>query len=485
MKLSELLDGVELLEKTGDWEIRSVVNDSRRVGEGDLFVCIAGASSDGHDYAAAALEKGAAAVICQRDLGLPNQVLVADTHWAYGKIAANFYGNPAKKLKLIGVTGTKGKTTVTSLIKAILTRTGKKVGLIGTIQNEIGDEIIHAENTTPDAMELESLYARMAESGCEYCVMEVSSHALDQERIGDSWYQVAVFTNLSHEHLDYHKDMESYFQAKKKLFSRCDKAVVNLDDGYGRRIAEDCSCPVMTFSLDQEAELKAFDLFCHPDSVDFRFSYQGVESRMHFAMPGAFSVRNVLAAMGACLQLGVCLETITGALAQVQGVRGRNEILTSGRDFTVICDYAHSPDSIENILGALKDTVKGRLVSLFGCGGDRDRTKRPLMGEAAAAHSDFVIVTSDNPRTEDPDAIIAEILPGIQGKGVPYTVIPNRREAIFYAVAHAEPGDTIVLCGKGHEDYQVIGHEKHHFDEREVVAEALAARDAAASGQES
>ena len=478
MKLSELLEGVELLGSVEDPEVRNVVNDSRKVGEGDLFVCIAGAASDGHNYAAAALEKGAAAVVCERDLGLPRQVLTPDTHKAYGKIAANFYGNPGKKLKLIGVTGTKGKTTVTSLIKAILTRTGKKVGLIGTIQNEIGDEAIPAENTTPDAMELESLYARMVEAGCEYCVMEVSSHALDQERIGDSHYQTAVFTNLSHEHLDYHKDMESYFQAKKKLFSRCDTAVVNLDDEHGRRIAEDCACPLLTFSLERDADLKAFDLTCHPDSVDFRFSYQGVESRMHFAMPGAFSVRNVLAAMGACLQLGVCLETITGALSQVKGVRGRNENLTPGRDFTVICDYAHTPDSIDNILGALKDTVKGRLISLFGCGGDRDRTKRPLMGEAAAAHSDFVIVTSDNPRTEDPDAIIAEILPGVEGKGVPYTVISNRREAIFYAVKHARPGDTIVLCGKGHEDYQIIGHEKHHFDEREVVAEALAARDA-------
>ena len=479
MKLSELLCGIELLHNIDDRDINNVVNDSRRVEKGDLFVCIQGFSSDGHDFAAAALEKGAAAVVCQRDLGLENQVLVPDTHQAYGKIAANFYGNPAQKLKLIGVTGTKGKTTVTSLIKAILTRTGQKVGLIGTIQNEIGDEIIHTENTTPDAMELERLYACMVEAGCEYCVMEVSSHALDQERIGDSHYQVAVFTNLSHEHLDYHKDMESYFQAKKKLFSRCDTAVINLDDQYGCRLTKECTCPIMTFSLENEADLQAFDLHCHPDSVDFRFTYQGVESRLHFAMPGTFSVRNVLAAMGACLQLGVCLETIIGALSEVKGVRGRNEILTSGRDFTVICDYAHSPDSIDNILGALKSTVKGRLVSLFGCGGDRDRTKRPLMGEAAAAHSDFVIVTSDNPRTEDPDAIIKEILPGVEGKGVPYKVIPNRREAIFYAIENAQPGDTIVLCGKGHEDYQIIGHEKHHFDEREVVAEALAARDAA------
>lgn len=477
MKLSELLDGIEALQGVSDREIGNVTNDSRKVEKGDLFVCITGAASDGHDYAAAALQKGAAAVVCERDLGLENQVLVADTHGAYGKIAANFYGNPSKKLKLIGVTGTKGKTTVTSLIKAILTRTGQKVGLIGTIQNEIGDEVLHTENTTPDAMELERLYRKMVEAGCEYCVMEVSSHALDQERIGDSHYEVAVFTNLSHEHLDYHKDMESYFAAKKKLFSRCDKAVVNVDDAYGRRIAADCTCPVMTFSLEEEADLRAFQLTCHPDSVDFRFGYEGVESRLHFAMPGAFSVRNVLAAMGVCLQVGVCLETITGALSEVKGVRGRNENLTPGREFTVICDYAHTPDSIENILGALKETVKGRLIALFGCGGDRDRTKRPLMGEAAAEHSDFVIVTSDNPRTEDPDAIIAEILPGVEGKNTPYKVIPNRREAIFYAVENAKPGDTIVLCGKGHEDYQIIGHEKHHFDEREVVAEAVAARD--------
>ena len=274
MKLSELLDGIEALRGVSDREIGNVTNDSRKVEKGDLFVCITGAASDGHDYAAAALQKGAAAVVCERDLGLENQVLVADTHGAYGKIAANFYGNPSKKLKLIGVTGTKGKTTVTSLIKAILTRTGQKVGLIGTIQNEIGDEVLHTENTTPDAMELERLYRKMVEAGCEYCVMEVSSHALDQERIGDSHYEVAVFTNLSHEHLDYHKDMESYFAAKKKLFSRCDKAVVNVDDAYGRRIAADCTCPVMTFSLEEEADLRAFQLTCHPDSVDFRFGYE-------------------------------------------------------------------------------------------------------------------------------------------------------------------------------------------------------------------
>lgn len=476
MKLSELLANVETAGSFEDREIRNMTCDSRKVGEGDVFVCIAGGTADGHDFAQKALEQGAAAIVCQRDLGIAGQILTSDTRKAYSRMAANFYGNPSKKLRLIGVTGTKGKSTVATLIKAVLTAAGKKVGLIGTIQNEIGDKIIPADKTTPDALELESLYADMVKEGCEYCVMEVSSHALDQNRIGDSHYEVAVFTNLSHEHLDYHKTMENYFEAKAKLFSICDTAVINADDPYGQRLLSQCACPSLAFSMKEEtAGLRAFDVQHHPDSVEFRFCYEGVEGKLKFAMPGDFSVRNALAAMGACLQLGVCLDTITGALRAVAGVRGRNEIIPTGRDFTVICDYAHSPDSIENILSSLKETVHGRLVALFGCGGDRDRTKRPLMGAAAAAYADFVYVTSDNPRTEDPEAIIREILPGVEGHGTPYAVIPDRREAIFQAIRDAKPGDTIVLCGKGHEDYQVIGHEKRHFDEREIVAEALAA----------
>ena len=476
MKLSELLANIETSGPIEDREIRNMTCDSRQVGQGDVFVCIAGGTADGHDFARKALQQGAAAVVCQRDLGIPGQILTPDTRKAYSRMAANFYGNPSKKLRLIGVTGTKGKSTVATLIKAVLMAAGKKVGLIGTIQNEIGDKIIPADKTTPDALELESLYADMVKEGCEYCVMEVSSHALDQNRIGDSHYEVAVFTNLSHEHLDYHKTMENYFEAKAKLFSICDTAVINADDPYGQRLLSQCACPALAFSMKEgRAGLRAFDVQHHPDSVDFRFCYEGVEGKLRFAMPGDFSVRNALAAMGACLQLGVCLDTITGALRTVAGVRGRNEIIPTGRDFTVICDYAHSPDSIENILSSLKETVHGRLVALFGCGGDRDRTKRPLMGAAAAAYADFVYVTSDNPRTEDPEAIIQEILPGVEGRGVPYAVIPDRREAIFQAIRDAKPGDTIVLCGKGHEDYQVIGHEKRHFDEREIVAEALAA----------
>ena len=469
----------ELMKNTGaagvpDREATGVVNDSRQVKPGDVFVCIRGAQSDGHRYAAAAAAQGAVAVVCEEDVGLENQILVPDTHLAYSRMASNFHGNPEKKLRLVGVTGTKGKTTVTSLIKRILTQSGQKVGLIGTIQNEIGEQVIHAENTTPDAMELESLYARMVEGGCTFCVMEVSSHALDQQRIGDSHYETAVFTNLSHEHLDYHRDMEDYFEAKAKLFAICDSAVINRDDEYGRRLLERHP-EAMTFSLEEEADLTAKEIVCHAESVDFLLCAGGVESRVHFGMPGRFSVRNALAAAGACLQLGVSLNTIISALSSTSGVRGRIETIPTGRDFTVITDYAHSPDSLENVLSSLKETVKGRLVALFGCGGDRDRTKRPLMAAAAARHADALIVTSDNPRTEDPQAIINEILPGLEGFSVPYTVIVNRREAIFHAVRTAQPGDTIVLAGKGHEDYQIIGHEKFHFDEREVVAEALAA----------
>ncbi len=474
-------DGLVLGEAGFDCEVTSITCDSRRVEKGSMFVCIRGGSFDGHDFAAAALEKGAACVVTERKLGLDRELTVSDTHDFYGRAASAFLGHPSRSMQLVGVTGTKGKTTVTSLIKRILTDAGNMVGLIGTIQNEIGDSVIHAENTTPEAMELESLYARMKDAGCGYCVMEVSSHALEQQRIGDSWYKTAVFTNLSHEHLDYHGDMESYFAAKKKLFTRCDSAVIGIDDPHGRQLLSELpqiagkDIPVMTFSAENpDADLAAKDIVCHPESVQFKLVYNGKEYPIDFAMPGLFSVRNALAAVGACLQLGLEIGQIVASLQKVTGVKGRIEIIPTGRDFTVITDYAHAPDPLENVLSSLKETVRGRLVCLFGCGGDRDRTKRPLMAAAAAKYADFVIVTSDNPRTEDPQAIIDEILPGLEGFDTPHVTIVNRREAIYYAVKNAQPGDTIVLAGKGHEDYQIIGHEKFHFDEREVVAEALA-----------
>ena len=474
MLLSALLNGVTVRSEFEDRTVGTIVNDSRNVKSGDVFVCINGAAADGHQFAASALSKGAAAIVCERDLGLKEQIVVKDTHLAYSQMAANFYGNPSKKLRLIGVTGTNGKTTTTKLIKSVLTGIGKKVGLIGSINNEIGDEVIHAEKTTPDAMELEELYARMVNAGCEFCVMEVSSHALDQQRIGDSHYEVAVFTNLTQDHLDYHKTMENYFEAKKKLFGICDSAVINFDDSYGQKLLKNTSCPVSTISMESpEAELHAFDIVYHSDGVEYRFDYQGVTSKVSFGMPGIFSVKNSLTAIAVCLRLGICIEKTVDGINRAAGVRGRSEIVPTGRDFTVICDHAHTPDGLENILSALKQTTKGRLIALFGCGGDRDRLKRPLMAKSSAKFADMLIVTSDNPRTEDPEAIIDDILPGLDGLHVPYEVIVSRKEAIFYAVQHAGPGDTIVLAGKGHEDYQIIGTEKHHFDEREIVAEAL------------
>ena len=472
MLLSKLLEGTGYLPSF-DCDITGVTNDSRKAAPGVAFVCIRGRVTDGHRYAASAVEKGASAIICEEDLGLENQLIVADSHAVYGKMAANFHGNPAKKMHLVGVTGTKGKTTVTNLIKTVLTLSGEKVGLIGTVQNEIGDEILESKNSTPEAMELQELYKKMADAGCGWCIMEVSSHALDQHRIGDSHYDTAVFTNLTHEHLDYHSDMEDYFLAKAKLFDVCDTAVIGSGDSYGKRLTGMVKVPFLTFDPEGEADLTAKDIVCHADSVDFTLCMKGEEFPLHFNMPGLFSVKNALAAAGACLQLGIQPEMIVKGLCSVQGVRGRIEIIPTGRDFTVITDYAHTPDSIENVLSALRSTVKGRLTVLFGCGGDRDRTKRPLMAAAAARHADHLIVTSDNPRTEDPEAIIAEILPGLEGSTVSHETIVNRREAIFHAVKTAKTGDTVVLVGKGHEDYQIIGTEKFHFDEREVVAEAL------------
>ncbi len=474
MKLSELLNRIEHETSLTDIEIAAVTNDSRKIMPGGLFVCIAGEHFDGHDHAAESLQKGAAAVICERDLGLRQQILVKDSRAVYGEICANWFGNPAERMKLIGVTGTNGKTTVTTLIKSVLTSCGIKTGLIGTIRNEIGDVAIPTDKTTPDAMDLQHLLSQMADAGCEYVVMEVSSHALDQHRIGNLHFDIAVFTNLTQDHLDYHKTMDNYFNAKRKLFDISDIGVINTDDVYGRQLSLLAKCQVVTCSLhNPQADFFANEIQCKPDGVTFHLEYRNISSRVEFPMPGLYSVQNALAVVAVCREVGVSIENITRTLAASCGVRGRSEVIPTGRDFTVICDYAHTPDGLENILPSLKSFAKGRLVTLFGCGGDRDAVKRPLMGEAAAKHSDFVIVTSDNPRTEDPEKIIADILPGVEKHQTPYIVLPNRREAIYYAIRHAQAHDTVVLAGKGHEDYQVIGTEKHHFDEREIVREAL------------
>lgn len=475
MLLYELLDGIDCKTDLENIEISEIISDSRKVVPGSLFVCIKGENFDGHSCAADVLSIGAKAVLCERDLGLEGQILCENTREAYAKLCANYFGNPAKQMKIIGVTGTNGKTTVTKLVKDILTVANLKVGLIGTIQNEIGDTVIHADKTTPDAYELQQLFKRMYDENCDFVVMEVSSHALHQHRVGGIRFDYAVFTNLTQDHLDYHKDMEEYFSAKKMLFELTDKALINIDDSYGQRIIDEVSCEnIYTYSAKRtDSTYFADEIECSSASVEFRLNIDEICSKISFGMPGFYSVHNALAAAGVCTLAGICINKIVKSLNNNKGVKGRSEVIPTGRDFTVICDYAHTPDGLDNILPSVKQYTKGRLITLFGCGGDRDKSKRPLMGEAAAKNSDLIIVTSDNPRSESPESIIDDILIGVKKHNTEYKVVCDRKQAIYYAIEIAKAGDVIVLAGKGHEDYQVLDGKTIHFDEREIVKEAL------------
>ena len=473
MKLKDLM--LNCPEKFGEIEITGVTDDSRKVLKGNLFICVKGPVSDGHDYANKALESGAAVIITERDLKLENQIIVDDTHKVLAEVCGNWFGNPQKKLRVVGVTGTNGKTSVCYMLKKILEHSGYKTGLLGTVQNMIGDEIYPSKNTTPGVYELYSLFAKMVEAGCEYAVMEVSSHALDQRRVEGVHFAAAIFTNLTQDHLDYHGNMENYFKAKKLLFSLCDIAVINFDDEFGKRLIGNNSCREATYSAESnESTYTAKSINYRPNGIDYEMVGFGLIGRVKLKIAGKFSVYNSLAAAVCAKELGMPLNEITDALNSLEGVKGRAEVVPSDRDFTIIIDYAHTPDGLQNILNTFKECPKNRLVVLFGCGGDRDRTKRPKMGAVAARLADYVIVTSDNPRTEEPGAIIDDILKGMKDIPTPKKVIENRIQAINFAISNAKPGDIIVLAGKGHETYQIIGTETIHLDEREVIAEALA-----------
>lgn len=478
MKLSELIEN-NATTNIGDAEIASVTDNTAKVTKGSLFVCIKGAKFDGHSAAAEMLEKGAVAVVCDHDLGLGDrQIIVDDTRVMYGKLCAAWFGHPERKLKMIGVTGTNGKTTITTVIKHILMECGHKTGLVGTIQNEIGDEVLHTENTTPMTYDFVELLDKMVKAGCEYVVMEVSSFGLVQHRIGPTRFGTAVFTNLTQDHLDYHKTMENYYQAKKMLFDICDRAVINADDEYGRRLYDEITCKKSSYSTVSNADFYADGVKIKPDGSSFWFCGGGKSHLVRIKMPGAFNVSNVTAAIAACINEGIPINDIIAAAESCRGVRGRCEVIPTGRDFTVICDYAHTPDAIENILRSVREYTENDLICLFGCGGNRDAAKRPKMARAAAKYADKLIITSDNPRDEDPDDIIRDILTGLEDSNVPYEVVTDRREAIHHALKIAEKGDMVVLAGKGHEDYQVLsGNRKIHFDEREVVAEGLREQD--------
>lgn len=474
MTLWELLRGIEASHALEDREIGKVTCDSRTVEPGDIFVCVAGTRVDGHDHAAQALQRGAAALVVQRDLGLPGQIRVKDSRVAYAKLCANFYHNPQDHLKLVGVTGTSGKTTITYLIRDILRSAGIKVGLIGTIQNEIDGMVIPARHTTPDPAQLYSLLARMRRAGVEVVVMEASSHALDQHRLEGLHFDCAAFTNLSHEHLDYHQTMENYFSAKKRLFEMSGFAVVNIDDPHGVRLTEEISCPFWTVSLkNNSADFTAHSIQSSAKGSRFVIIHDAHIARLSLGMPGNYSVSNALCAFACAYRMGVDFETAAKGLAGSHGVLGRMEVMELGLPFTVIRDYAHAPEEMKNILDTVRAFAQGRIVTLFGCPGERDRQKRSEMGRVVAQRSEQVILTSDNPRSEDPMQIIRDTVPGFVGSDTPVEIIPDRYDAIAWALRFCREGDILLLLGKGHEDYQVLDYGSICFDERDIVRELL------------
>lgn len=477
MKLSDILTGIQVLAASApmDQEITGISYDSRTVKPGQLFVAVTGFASDGHRFIHMAMEKGAAAVLCQRmPEGNEPYVQVTDTRLALALASANYFGHPAKRMQFIGVTGTNGKTTTTYLLKHILEKTrNAKVGLVGTIQNMIGDQVLETEHTTPESYELQKLFYEMAEAGCTHVVMEVSSHALALQRVAGIHFAVGMFTNLTQDHLDFHGTMEKYRSAKAILFRNCDVGVYNLDDAASEKIMAEATCRPLTYGQHHAADLMAEHTVLHSDSVEFTARYGAQQVPVHLGIPGGFTVYNALCVLGAALALGIALPEAAEALATAHGVKGRVEVVpTPGTGYTVLIDYSHTPDSLENVLSSVRGYCKGRVISVFGCGGDRDATKRPIMGEIGARLSDIAVVTSDNPRTEDPNRIIEQVLAGIPDQSN-CVVEENRREAIRKAMELAEKDDIIVLCGKGHETYQIIGTEKTHLDEREEVAACL------------
>lgn len=480
MKLKELLKNLDIQSTNADMEteISGLSYDSRKTQPGDLFVAIKGFETDGHRYIPAACARGAAAVLCEEIPEGAAYVQIKDCRYGLAIASREFFGNPAGEMKLIGFTGTSGKTSSSYLMKHLLeTACGAKVGLIGTNGNMIGDEFLHTEYTTPESYELQKLFREMADANCTHVVMEVSSHSLTLERVAGIEFDVGIFTNLSQDHLDFHGTMEEYAAAKRKLFAHCKKACCNLDDGWAPFMLSGAGCETISYSAQvNDADIVAKDIRLSAAGVRFAAVEGESLAITRLAIPGMFSVYNALGVIAAGRALGISLEDCAEAMASAKGVKGRMEIVPTDGDYAILIDYSHKPDALEKALKTLRPVTKGRLIVLFGCGGDRDRIKRPIMGSIAADNADIVIVTSDNPRTEDPQAIIDEIMEGLRNRRTPCKTICDRAEAIAWAIDNAGAGDVILLAGKGHEDYQVVGHEKRHMDEREIVADCLRQR---------
>ena len=473
MKLSELIWDLPIENRgAGTPEITDLTNDTRRLVSGALFAAIEGTKERGADHIREALEKGAAAVLCRRPPDYDGPWLVTDRpRRTYGLLCRRWFGNPGKDLTMIGVTGTNGKTTTTYLMKWVPERMpGTKVGLIGTIENIIGDTALPAHRTTPDAYELYGLLARMKAEGCTHAVMEVSSHALTMDRTAGLWFRAGIFTNLTRDHLDFHETMATYYEAKSRLFLQCQTGIFNLEDPAGRYLARTAPCEAITWSLGREADLVGKGIRLSPQKVAFTLREGERSWPVEVPIPGRFTVCNAMGVLACCHALGLDMETAAEALRSVPGVKGRAELVPVPAPFTVVIDYAHTPDALENILMTLREGTAGRLLCLFGCGGDRDRTKRPIMGEIAGDLADLVILTSDNPRTEDPEAILDQIVAGFTDRSSPYIRDPDRRSAIRQALGLCRAGDVLLLAGKGHETVQDINGKPIHFDEREEIS---------------
>ena len=481
MNLKSILETIdyEVVQGNDDLEVGSINYDSRKIKENDIFVCIKGFATDGHKYTDKALENGASVIVLQDDVKIEDKditvIKCSDTRKALAVMGANFYDNPSRKMKMIGITGTNGKTTTAFMIKDILEAEGKKVGLIGTIANYIGSEKIHTERTTPESLELQELYSRMVDSGVEYCVMEVSSHSLALDRVYGIHIDGAIFTNLTRDHLDFHKTFENYYAAKFKLFERSRIKVINIDDNYGINGLEDCKKlnfdNIYSFSVKKDSDFKAYNEEMGSRDIKFKVKLNSEEDFV-LIIPGEYNIYNAIGAIGVCFKLGISEKAIKEGIERVL-VPGRCERVGREYDlpYEIIIDYAHTPDGLENILETAKAFTKGRLIAIFGCGGDRDKVKRPQMGKIGVDLADIAIITSDNPRSEEPMAIIEDIKAGLDKDN--YIIIENRKEAIREAINIAKEGDVIVIAGKGHETYQILKDKTIHFDEREVVKEKL------------
>lgn len=468
MKLNEIINSLpaELISGNGDVEITGITNNSRNVKQGYLFVCIKGFKTDGHKYIENAVKNGAVAVALtdETDCFGASVIKISDARVFMAQASCVLYGNPSRKMKMIGVTGTNGKTTVTTLMKNVLDFAGKKTGLIGTNEIVMGNEKIEAEHTTPESCDLQRIFAEMVEKGIEYCVMEVSSHALELHRIDGTKFDAAVFTNLTHDHLDLHGTMENYLKAKAKLFDMAEVGIINKDDAYADRIAVKNK---ITYSIDAPSDYKAYDVSLSERGV--RYKVNNKEIRV--LLPGRFSVYNSLAAVAALKEVGISPETIINGLMVAKGAKGRAETVHINKPYKVMIDFAHTPDGLYNILSTLKEFCKGRLITVFGAAGDRDKEKRPEMGEIVGKYADFAIITSDNPASENPADIIKQVEDGMKKTSCKYICIEDRKDAIHYAMDMAKENDLLLLAGKGHETYQIMADGKHPFSESDIVKE--------------